>query len=792
MLPAQIDDLAYLIPFILFGGSGMAVMAVILMGYYNRANLKRDMTTMQRHEDQLMTQLGLIEAFFHLNQQWFIIWNTQSQHISMHGAPPKFLIEKAKSIPQDYHHFVDFDSWLPAKAAQELAHAVQLLEYESQNFDLWLQDEDKNLFQARGWSVGSYLMMSVADHATQIDAYLQTKHHNDDNRARLATMQKLLDEVKHPIWMRDDSAAIIWGNRAYFRVSGSDYELFSAAQIEKINAALAQSEAYFDKVPTIIDGDRHILDVSVVQGPVGSVGIAIDNTQMLTLTQETSRTIAGYLAIFDELSTSVAIFDAHQKLDFFNQSFAKLWPLDAAFLESRPSHALLLDRLREKQILPENPDWRQWKEQLFDIHHGGEPQHHIWNLLDGRTLRVIANPGPQGGSTWLYEDLSEKLQLEARYNTLIHMQGETLDHLYEGVALFGPDGRLRLANPAFTRIWNLPADMTTEGVHISRIEDFCAKFCIGEDWQMISAQITGFNDARDMGGDKIEHLDDRVIDYKLVPLPQGQTMVSFVDVSDRAKAARALAERNEALESVNRLRTDFVSHVSYELRTPLTSIIGFTDLLRTGNVGELNDRQHEYLNDISTQSIELLNLVNDILDLATLDAGIMQLNWTQVDVREAVRSAVARIEERMLVKQVTLKQQIDENLTSLYADAARLHQILFNLLANAVNFSPDRAKIDFSAQIEKENVVFCVSDQGSGIPADVIDQVFDRFYASSHHGGRKGAGLGLSIVKSFVELHHGSVDIDTSPSKGTTISCRFPLESKQQLHSTYLEQSAIQ
>jgi len=779
-LPAMFDNL-YLPLSILFGGGIMALIVVALMGCYSRARLSREIAIRQSHEAALLTQIDHYETFFNLHQQCLIVWQTHSAHIEIYGTVPQTLTiaqagAKGKTTLEP---FLDFASWWPPEAAQELTQAVQRLEDQADPFDLCLDTDGGCLFHARGWRVGTHMMLSFAALSPQMHEYLQRKTHSEDTQARLTTLQMLLDEVKQPVWMRDDDGMICWGNRTYFRVSGPNHELLPEAAREKITTTLVAGAAYHDKIPTIIEGDRRILDVTVVRGPSGSAGMGVDNTQMAVLAQETSRTISSYLAIFDELPTAIAIFDANQKLEFFNQSFVKLWPLDIAFLETRPSHALLLDRLRENRILAENPDWRQWKEKILEAYHTLDPQLHIWNLLDGRTLRVVANPGPKGGVAWLYEDLSEKLHLEARYNTLIHMQGETLDHLYEGVAVFGPDGRLRLANPSFAKIWNLPSDLTTQGVHINQIETFCTHLCAGEDWHLIAALVTGFTDRREMGQDKIVRLDERIIEYKLVPLPQGQTMVSFMDVSDRVKVAQALAERNEALESANRLRTDFVSHVSYELRTPLTNIIGFTQLLRRPDFGELNERQHEYLNDISTQSIELLNLVNDILDLATLDAGIMQLDISEVDIDATMRAAVARIEERMTAKKMTLEMKIDENLNRFQADAVRVRQILFNLLANAVNFAPDSSTIDFSAHREGEQVSFCVTDRGPGIPADILNQVFDRFYAHAQQGRRSGSGLGLSIVKSFVELHHGSVEIVSKENEGTTISCRFPLIAAQ-------------
>jgi len=412
---------------------------------------------------------------------------------------------------------------------------------------------------------------------------------------------------------------------------------------------------------------------------------------------------------------------------------------------------------------------------LFSAYRSGEPSQQIWNLPDGRTLRVLASPHPQGGVTWLFENLTEKINLERRYNTLIEMQGETLDHLSEGVAVFGPDGRVRLSNPALARLWSLPQELMVEGTHIAKLQAECAPQTKSDAWSTFSAFITGFTETRDAISGRMDLLNGIVLDYALVPLPNSQTMMTFVNVTDTVNVTRALQEKNEALTSADRLRSEFVRHVSYELRTPLTNIMGFSDVLRNELYGPLNPRQHEYLEHISTESDALLNIVNDILDLAKLDAGIMELDIQQVDIADAMNYATERTKERLGERPVVIEEKIDLGLTAFPADPLRLRQIFVSVLSNAANFAPDHSVIEFVAQKQRNEVVFSVHDHGCGIPEDILDTVFKRFSSHAHHGSRAGAGLGLSIVKSFVELHGGTVAIKTGEGQGTTVLCSFPI-----------------
>ncbi len=765
----QSDDLFSVLQLALMGGALLTVGVIALKLRQIVKEKKALELNLKDSKHFLSTLLNPYESYLNLSGQCLVI---------LEGANAKITgpLPNARDIPATIDEFLNWQSWMSAPSLNEYQNNVALLASEGEAFDMPITTTHGTTLQACGYANGARLLISFRDTTKTSAEFLHLKNRCNEFEAKLATLQALGDELKDPIWIRDHNGSIHWGNRAYFRVADPDHEIFGSAFREKIKNSHRKGEVFIDSTPTAINGERRVLDVTAMAGEFGEAGIAIDKTERETLRNELKRVVQGYSETFDQLSTAVAIFNPDQKLEFFNQAFSALWPLDVAFLESQPSHALVLDRLRERGILNETPHWRQWKEELFEAYRSLEPKMTIWNLPDGRTLRVIANPHPQGGVTWLYEDLTEKLNLEARYNSLIRIQGETLDNLYEGVAVFGSDGLMRLSNPAFAAMWELPNELCVEGTHISKIEAFAAPQAVDEDWSDIGAAITDFADKRDSRKGRIDLKNGAVADYALVPLPLGQTMLTFVDVTDSINIARALHEKNEALEIADRLRNEFVSHVSYELRTPLTNIIGFTDLLRTPAFGELNGRQYDYLSHIASESVELLNIVNDILDLATVDAGIMELDIGEVNILEVMQSAASRLEERLLENNIKINLQIAEGLVHFQADGARIRQVLFNILSNAANYAPQNSTIDFAAFHDESDIIFVVHDEGGGIPEEIVVNVFKRFSTHVHHGTKPGAGLGLSIVKSFVELHNGTVEIDTGSDKGTTVICRFPIK----------------
>ena len=415
---------------------------------------------------------------------------------------------------------------------------------------------------------------------------------------------------------------------------------------------------------------------------------------------------------------------------------------------------------------------------LHEAYRAAEAKEHMWHLPDGRTMRVVTTPNPEGGVTYLFDDVTERLDLERRFDALIRVQGETLDNLAEAVAVFGSDGRLRLHNPAFARMWRLGRELLAERPHIETVigrgrSRSTARIRSGSGCARPSPRST--TASRSPAGSSAA---TAAWSIATVPLPDGATLVTFQDVTDTVNVERALRERNEALETADKLKIDFVHHVSYELRSPLTNIIGFAHFLGDPVTGPLTEKQREYLGYITTSTNALLAIINNILDLATIDAGAMKLNLGPVDIRKTMEAAAEGVQDRLVKNDIMLDIRAAPDIGSFIADERRVRQALFNLLANAVGFSPGGETVTLTAQRLQDAVVFSVTDRGPGIPPEVQDRVFDWFETHSLGSRHRGTGLGLSLVRSFVELHGGTVTLDSAVGRGTTVTCVFPIDQR--------------
>ncbi|HEY5166321.1 MAG TPA: PAS-domain containing protein [Pseudolabrys sp.] len=678
-----------------------------------------------------------------------------------------------------------FGTWLEPAAAQRMENAVETLRSDGRGFVMTLTTTTtKCPIEAEGRAVAGCAVLRLRDVSGIERELMDLAARHDKMMSDVETMKALLDSLPAPVWARDERGRLIFVNSAYARaVEAGDstdavvreLELLDRAARDELARARTTGKPYTGRLPAIAAGERRIFDVVDAPTGAGSAGMAIDRTEVEAMRAELARMIEAHRRVLDQLATGVTIFNVDRKLIFYNTAFRSLFELDAGLLDQTPTDSAVLETLRADRKLPEEQDFRQWKQQLYEAYRAVEPQEHMWHLLDGRTLRVVTTPNPEGGVTYLYDDVTERLKMRRSYEALIKVQSETLDHLAEAVAVFGSDGRVRLHNPAFQRMWKLAPEALDQHPHVDAVTAWSQ--ALHDDntvWRSLRAAVTAI-DNRDPIVARIERRDGMMIDMTTMPLPDGATLVTFQDVSDTVNVERALRERNEALETADGIKIEFVHHVSYELRSPLTNIIGFANLLGDSAFGLLTDKQREYLGYITVSTNALLAIINNILDLATIDAGAMSLNLGEVDVRASMEAAAEGVLDRLVQNNLKLDISAAAGIGSFAADERRLRQILFNLLSNAVGFSPAGETVTLAAERRADAVVFTVTDRGPGIPPDAKDKVFDWFETDSMGSQHRGTGLGLSLVRSFVELHGGSVTIESAVGRGTTVTCEFPV-----------------
>ena len=742
----------------------------------NEARLRSDIQGLQIEADRF-------RALLFAEPQVLISWAAGDNRPQISGDTS--LLMSLDAQQQSPQRILAFGAWLPPEPALRMDHAVDALRDAGEGFLLNLTTSTGRAIEAMGRAIGGQAIVRIRELSGLRRELAETNLRHKTLLEETELLRGFAAAAPWPIWAKRAGGGLSFANTAYARAteaSGSadaiqrDLKLLDSDDRNAMARALNDNAAFAARLPVVVGGERRIYDIHAWNVAGGSAGIAIDASEATALSAALVRMADAHRRTLDQLSSGVAVFDAQRRLAFYNDSYRRLWDLDRVFLDSNPEDSSVLDRLRAARKLQEQPDFRAWKAKLHEAYRAVDPEKDTWYLPDGRALSVVTTPNPEGGVTYLFDDVTESLDLARRFDGLIRVQRETLDNLVEAVAVFGSNGRAQLFNPAFARMWKLSPEALREQPHIETVEAWCKPlFDDATTWQTLREAITAI-DNRIAVTLKLERKDGSVLDCMTMPLPDGATMLTFQDITDTENVERALRERNEALETADQMKVDFVHHVSYELRSPLTNIIGFADLLTDTSTGPLVPKQAEYLNYITTSTNALLALTNNILDLATIDAGAMKLELGPVDIEKTIEAAAEGIQDRLATDRIELKVNVDSNIGEFVGDERRVVQVLYNLLANAVGFSPRDAAITLSATRTEHRVVFSVTDSGPGIPPDVKNKVFDWFESHSNGSRHRGAGLGLSLVRSFVELHGGKVRVDSAVGKGTTVTCDFPID----------------
>jgi signal transduction histidine kinase len=761
---------------------GFSVVAAILL-MRSRLRAARNEARLRADIQDLQFQADRFRALLFAEPQILISWAAGDNRPQVSGDTALLLPQDARQLqPQ---RILAFGTWLPPEPALQMDHAVDALRESGQAFVLNLTTSNGHSVEAMGRAIGGQAIVRIRELSGLRLELAETNLRYKALSEETDMLRGFAAAVPWPIWAKSAGGGLSFANAAYARATEAagvtdaidrSLELLDSADRGDMERSLNGKAEFAARLPIVIGGERRFHDVRALNVGTGSVGIAIDASEATALSAALVRMAEAHRRTLDQLSSGVAVFDGQRRLAFYNDSYRRLWDLDRVFLDGNPDDASVLDRLRATRKLPEQPDFRAWKAKLHEAYRAVEAAKDTWYLPDGRALSVVTTPNPEGGVTYLFDDVTEGLDLARRFDGLIRVQRETLDNLAEAVAVFGSNGRAQLFNPAFARMWKLSAEALREQPHIETVEAWCRPlFDDADTWRTIREAVTAIENRVEVPL-KLERKDGSVLDCMTMPLPDGATMLTFQDITDTENVERALRERNEALETADQMKVDFVHHVSYELRSPLTTIIGFAHLLTDPTTGPLMPKQAEYLDYITTSTNSLFALINNILDLATIDAGAMTLELGPVDIRKTIDDAAEGIQDRLARDRIKLNIDADPGIGSFVGDGSRVVQVLYNLLANAVGFSPQNATVTLSAKRTEHSVVFAVTDLGPGIPPEVKDKVFDWFESHSNGSRHRGAGLGLPLVKSFVELHGGKVRVDSVLGNGTTVTCHFPTD----------------
>ncbi|MCP3736544.1 PAS-domain containing protein [Sphingomonas sp. RP10(2022)] len=600
----------------------------------------------------------------------------------------------------------------------------------------------------------------------------------------------LIEAAPLPMWYRGSDLRLAMVNTAYVRaVEGADAADVLRRELELVEgsgrggpragaqAARASGRPQREVLPATIGGERRSLEVHDVPLPTGGVAsFAVDIEDLEQSRAGAKRFAEAQRAMLDRLSAGVAQFGPDRGLVFCNQPFRRMFAMRTEWLADRPEFDRVLERMREANRLPEVRDFPGWKaERRAWFVPGEDAAEENWHLPGGTHLRVVAQPLPDGGLLTIFEDRTEQVQLASARDTLLRVRTATFDNLFEALAVFAADGKLQLWNNRMRGVWGFEEEFLAGHPRVDTFAEAAApKLATPNRAALIPELVRSATVERQQRGGRVAFADGRHFEFAAVPLPDGNALLTMLDISDSRRAEQALRDRANALEAADKVKTQFVANMSYELRTPLTSISGFAEMLHGGYAGALTEDATGYVEAI-LQSVERLGLlIDDVLDL-TQGGDEEEMVRIDVDLAATARAAAETIMPAAKRRKLDFAVELARSTGRVSGDAKRLKEVIEHLLRHAVASTPEGGRILLHSDGNASAARIVVSDDGFGMDAESVAKAFDRFgEPGMQPSGERALGLGLPLARQFVEAHGGRIDLVSEPGEGTLVTVELP------------------
>jgi signal transduction histidine kinase/PAS domain-containing protein len=603
-------------------------------------------------------------------------------------------------------------------------------------------------------------------------------------------LSALIEAAPVPMWFRGSDMSVSLVNQAYVEAVEADsaedavnrgLELIDAggsvSPIAGASRARETQKSVSTTVPITVKGERRsfrIVDVPL--GDTGIAGYALDVEDAERADAVFRRFAGTQRDMLDRLSAGVAQFSGDRSLVFANQSFQRMFAIRPEWVAERPDFDRLLERMREAERLPETRDFPAWKAERKAWFTATEPLEENWMITGGQHLRLVAQPVPDGGLLLILEDRTEQAQLASARDTLLRVRTATFDNLFEAVGVFEGDGRLHNWNTRFMESWGVEEEFFASHPHVDKFADHVSAALADPAKSTLIGDLVrrATIDRRQHSG-RLALKNGKFFELASVPLPDGNALLTMLDITDSRKVEGALRERAVALEEADKVKTAFVANMSYELRTPLTSIAGYAEMLEGGLAGPLEPVAQEYVRSITEAAGRLGTMIDRVLDLTQDDSGALPLERKHIELALLAHDAAREHKFIAEAKRIELEAQIDPEVGAVTGDPRRLREVLDHLLDNAIAYTPAGGRVLIHADGDAKTARIVVSDNGPGMNAADQARAFDRF--SRIDGLRDGAdnlGLGLPLARQFVEAHGGTLALISEPGEGTMITIVLP------------------
>jgi signal transduction histidine kinase len=574
-------------------------------------------------------------------------------------------------------------------------------------------------------------------------------------------LEKILDALPVYVWQKDKDLKITYCNKAYASAVESTRDYVVANNIKLISPSRKDSiyvdQSLYSSKPkklnerVVINGERRLLQITETPFIADnlSTGIAIDITDKEELQKEYDRYKKQTEETLDNISVPIAIFDEKTVLVFANEAMIKLFSVEGLDLYKNCKFSDLIDHFLSNGSIIAVTDALEYKGKVTKLFSTiVEPYHASVNLRNGDTMSVTISPNRGGGLIFMFEDISDRVALKREVSSISAVQKETLDHLKEGVVVFGSDNRAKITNPSL-------------------------------DLQLLISRLISMFEQRKGFSDTMTLSSGKTINYSYVPLPAGLNLVRFLDVTDSANLEKILKEKTEIVSQISKLKSSLVANISYEVAAPLNTITGFSEILYNKYFGDLNEKQMEYCRGIMKSIEGLTEVVDAVISLAKIDSEQVRLKYEEVNLLSFINNIIELFATRAMVENIELKTDFKDSDITVFIDETSMRQAISQIISKSIKMTPAKGKIIISAKIDKSNENYfdlIIKDTSVGFSEEELDKL--RKVLSENveiETSDTPAEFGLTLANKIIKLHNGNMSIDSVKGKGTTISCKVPI-----------------
>ncbi|MEM9501921.1 MAG: PAS-domain containing protein [Pseudomonadota bacterium] len=641
-------------------------------------------------------------------------------------------------------------------------------------------------------SPGGAALVWVFDFSESEDELSRLRSKASRAEGDFAALVGLIEAAPVPMWFRGSDMRLQLVNQAYVdAVEADSAEAIVREQIELLEdedgrtpveialAALENQKKTERTVAATIHGERRSLRVSDLPlGREGVAGYAIDIEEQRQQARDFRAFRDAQRAMLDQLSVGVALFDAEERLTFANRPFRRVFEATSEMIDQQLPFERFLADARERGKTPEVRDFPEWRREHLDWFGQPDTQEEAWPLPGGTHLRIVAQPMPDGGLVLIAEDRTEQLALSATRDTLLRTRTATLDSLFEALAIFAPDGSVQLWNRSFAGTWGLSSEfLDTHPNADDLLEAIGENLKRPKEAQDIGAVVRAATLDRSEKAGRVELSDGRTLEFAGVPLPDGNGLLTVLDITDSQKAEKALLERAAALEEADAVKASFLANMSYEFRTPLTTIGGYAELLKSGAAGDMGEQGTEYVDAILSSVERLTEQVENVLDLSQSEAGLLPITKEEIDLLNFLAKLVREREQAIVSAGLglDLKGKVGRKAQ---ADPRQLGRAVGNLLDNAISGTPEGGKILMEILVPEKgspwSSAFVISDNGKGMSEEELSRALDGLRKGDDGTLERRQGLGIPLARQLVEAHGGVLEVTSEQGVGTAAIIRLP------------------